>query len=144
MGSYKNFEMVNALGVHGVDNEVLNDADQYLREHKILELFEDLTTLLAYKQPDNMEGFLIQQIESRVKNGTRSIVYTEAEINNIFTLYDLKNSGHISKEQCREALTTLANSEFHFTKAQEASIPTKVDMFTFMKICDDVLGIKPQ
>ena len=42
------------------------------------------------------------------------------------------------------ALTTLANSEFHFTKAQEASIPTKVDMFTFMKICDDVLGIKPQ
>ena len=32
--------MVNALGVHGVDNEVLNDADQYLREHKILELFE--------------------------------------------------------------------------------------------------------
>ena len=38
--SYKNFEMVNALGVHGVDNEVLNDADQYLREHKILELFE--------------------------------------------------------------------------------------------------------
>ncbi len=42
------------------------------------------------------------------------------------------------------ALMTLANSEFHFTKAQEASIPTKVDMFTFMKICDDVLGIKPQ
>ena len=49
-----------------------------------------------------MEGFLVQQIEARVKNGTRSIVYTEAEINNIFTLYDLKNSGHITKEQCRE------------------------------------------
>ena len=130
-----------------------------------------MTTLLAYKQPDNLEQFLCQQIEARMKNGSRSIVYTEAEMQNIFTLYDLKNSGHISKEQCREgklgndlhriyecvtdiivshlpflflALTTLANSEFHFTKAQEASIPTKVDMFTFMKICDDVLGIKPQ
>ena len=43
-----------------------------------------------------------------------------------------------------KALKTLANSEFHFTKAQEAVIPTKVDMFTFMKICDDVLGIKPK
>ena len=31
---------MNALGVNEVDNEVLNDADQYLREHKILELFE--------------------------------------------------------------------------------------------------------
>merc|ERR1712079_328026 len=142
MGSFINFEM-NALQVNEVDNEVLNDADQHLREHKILELFEDLTTLLAYKQPDNLEGFLVQQIEARVKNGTRSIVYTEAEMQNIFTLYDLKNSGHITKEQCRKALTTLANSEFHFTRAQEASIPTKVDMFTFMKICDDILNIKP-
>lgn len=41
-------------------------------------------------------------------------------------------------------MKTLANSEFHFTKAQDAVIPTKVDLFTFMKICDDVLGIKPK
>merc|ERR1712060_40922 len=143
MGRLINLNM-NQLGIHGVDNEVLNDADQYLRDHKILELFEDLTTLLAFKQPENMDQFLCQQIEARIKHGSRSIVYTEAEMQNIFTLYDLKNAGSISKEQCREALITLANSEFHFTKAQEASIPTKVDMFTFMKICDDVLGIKPQ
>ena len=31
---------MNALGISEVDNEVLNDADQYLRQHKILELFE--------------------------------------------------------------------------------------------------------
>ena len=42
------------------------------------------------------------------------------------------------------ALKTLANSEFHFTKAQEANIQEKVDLFAFMKLCDDVLGIKPK
>jgi hypothetical protein len=57
-------------------------------------------------------------------------------------LYDLKQSGNISREQCREALKTLANSEFHFTKAQEASIPSKVDLYQFIKICDEILGIK--
>ena len=31
---------MNSLGINEVDNDVLNDADQYLREHKILELFE--------------------------------------------------------------------------------------------------------
>ena len=31
---------MNALGINEVDNEVLNDADAYLRQHKILELFE--------------------------------------------------------------------------------------------------------
>ena len=101
-----------------------------------------MTTLLAYKQPDDIKQFLIDQVKIRKENGTRSIVYTDQELQNIFTLYDLKGAGHITKEQCREALKTLANSEFHFTKAQEAVIPTKVDLFTFMKVCDDVLCIK--
>lgn len=42
------------------------------------------------------------------------------------------------------ALKTLANSEYHFSKAQESHIPDKVDLFTFMKVCDEVLGIKPR
>jgi hypothetical protein len=56
---------MNSLGITDVDNEVLNSADGYLRQHKILELFEDLTTLLCYKQPDNIEQFLVTQIEAR-------------------------------------------------------------------------------
>jgi UDP-3-O-acyl-N-acetylglucosamine deacetylase len=39
----------NPLAISDVDNEVLREADEYLRKHKILELFEDLTTILAYK-----------------------------------------------------------------------------------------------
>ena len=60
--------MTNPLALHDVDNEMLKDADDYLRKHKILELFEvslmnvtlqDLTTLLAYKQPESVEQFLV-------------------------------------------------------------------------------------
>ena len=40
------------------------------------------------------------------------------------------------------ALKTLSNSEFHYEKAKETNIPNKVDLFTFMKVCDEVLGIK--
>jgi hypothetical protein len=85
---------------------------------------------------------LVEQIEGRKAHGPRSIVFSDAELQNIFTLYDLKGLGQITKEQCREALKTLANSEFHFSKSQEANIPAKVDLFTFMKVCDEVLGIK--
>lgn len=31
---------MNPLALQDVDNEVLKEADQYLRDHKILELFE--------------------------------------------------------------------------------------------------------
>jgi hypothetical protein len=32
--------MTNPLAITDVDNELLRDADEYLRKHKILELFE--------------------------------------------------------------------------------------------------------
>ena len=126
-----------------MDNEVLREGDVYLREHKILELFEDLTTLLAYKQPENVEVFLIEQLKNRKVQGNRSIVYHDSELQNIFQLYDLKGQGFISKEQCREALKTLANSEFHYQKAQEINLTEKVELFGFIKYCDEALGIKP-
>ena len=90
--------------------------------------------MLCYKQPENLEQFLIEILKQRKEQGPRSIVYNEAELQNIFTLFDLKGEGHISKDQCLQALKTLANSEFHFTKVQEADIPDKVDMFSFIKL----------
>ena len=80
-------------------------------------------------------------------------MYNEAELQNIFTLFDLKGEGTISKDQCIQgklnslnlkALKTLANSEFHFAETEKAKIGDKVDLFTFMKLCDEVLGIKPK
>ena len=104
---------------------------------------QDLTTILAYKQPENIEGFLIDILKQRKLNGNRSIVYSDTELQNIFTLYDLKGAGYITKEQCQEALQTLSNSEFHYQKVQELQMPDKVDLFGFIKLCDDALGIKP-
>jgi Ca2+-binding EF-hand superfamily protein len=98
---------------------------------------------LSYKQPDNIDTFLIEVLKQRKIIGNRSIVYGDTELQNIFALYDLKGAGFITKEQCREALKTLANSEFHHKKAHEIPMPEKVDLFGFMKLCDDALGIKP-
>lgn len=45
-------------------------AEEYLRKHHIMELFEDLCTAAAYKKPDSIEDFLIEQLELRKKTGT--------------------------------------------------------------------------
>mmetsp|Transcript_689 Transcript_689/g.803 ORF Transcript_689/g.803 Transcript_689/m.803 type:complete len:123 (-) Transcript_689:58-426(-) len=116
------------------ENEVVLDAESYLREHKILDLFEDLLTIVCHKQPENLEQFLVDVLKQRKEHGSRSIVYNEAELQNIFLLFDLKSEGHISKEQCKEALQTLANSEFHFKQTDSEAIPDKVDLFTFIKL----------
>ena len=98
--------------------------------------------MLAYKQPEQLEPFLIETLKQRKNNGNRSIVYTDSELQNIYSLYDLKGSGFITPEQCKEALKNLANSEFHYKKAEEITIKDKVDVFGFIKLCDEALGIK--
>ena len=40
--------MTNPLMISDVDNELLRDADEYLRKHKILELFEVLYLSITY------------------------------------------------------------------------------------------------
>jgi len=58
--------MTNPLMLHDIDNELLRDADEYLRQHKVIELFEDLTTILCYKQPsENIEQFLVDILKQR-------------------------------------------------------------------------------
>ena len=61
-----------------------------------------MTTIICYKQPENIEQFLVDLLKQRKEQGSRSIVYNEAELQNIFTLYDLKGAGHITKDQCKE------------------------------------------
>lgn len=38
--------MANPLVIADIDNELLRDADEYLRKHKILELFEVIYLLI--------------------------------------------------------------------------------------------------
>ena len=45
-------------------------AEEYLRKHHIMELFEDLCTAIAYKKPESVEDFLVEQLELRKKSGT--------------------------------------------------------------------------
>ena len=62
------------------DNELVKDADDYLRKHKIQELFEDLLTIVCHKWPENLEQFLVETLKQRKENGSRSIVYSETEL----------------------------------------------------------------
>lgn len=101
-------------------------------------------TVVCHKRPENLESYLVDLLKQRKEHGSRSIVYSEIELQNIFQLYDLNSENYITKAQCLEALKDLANSEHHFKEVEKSEIPDKVDLYTFMKKCDELLGIKPR
>lgn len=134
--------MLNSSELHNteIDNELLQEADSYIRKHKLIELFEDLATALAYKRPNNMEDFLIEQLENKKEQGMNSGIFTEGEVHNVFNLFDLKKEGFINKERCQKAIKTMASSSFQFNQADLESIPEKVDAKKFLELCEKILG----
>ena len=83
-----------------MDNKLLQEADDYIKKHRLIELFEDLATGLAYRKPENMEEFLVDQLMNKKAQGLNSGIFTEQEVHNVFNLFDLKKEGSISKDRC--------------------------------------------
>ena len=123
------------------DNNLVNEADDYIKKNRLVELFEDLATAVAYRQPENLKEFLIERLENQKEQGLSGGIFTEEEARNVFKLFDLKQEKKISKERCIKGLQTMANSSFQY-EIPEASeeIPLEVDEEKFVELCGKFLG----
>ena len=123
------------------DNNLLKEADDYIRQHRLVELFEDLATAVAFRQPEKLEEFLIERLNLYKEQGLKGGIFTEEEARNVFKLFDLKQEKKITKERCIMGLQTMANSSFQFElpKASE-EIPLEVDENKFVELCGKFLG----
>eukprot|EP00930_Biecheleria_cincta_P000167 TRINITY_DN10034_c0_g1_i2.p2 TRINITY_DN10034_c0_g1~~TRINITY_DN10034_c0_g1_i2.p2 ORF type:complete len:123 (+),score=39.41 TRINITY_DN10034_c0_g1_i2:200-568(+) len=112
-------------------NEELKKADEYLKRHRILELFNDLCSSVCYKQPEDLRGFLIQELQHREREGAESGNFEDSEIKAVFGLADLMQMGVISEMQARSALLSLANSQKQKEAVEALDIPPEVDALHF-------------
>ena len=133
--------MSKSSGFELVDNNLINEADEYIRKHRLVELFEDLASAVAYRQPEKLEQFLIERLELKKEQGLKSGIFTEDEARNIFKLFDLKQEKKISRERCIKGLQTMANSSFQYEiPLVSKEIPLEVDEDTFVELCSKFLG----
>ncbi len=132
---------MSSSGFQLVDNDLVKESDEYLRKNRLVELFEDLASAVAYRQPENLEEFLIQRLELKKEQGLKSGIFTEEEARNVFKLFDLKQEKKISRERCIKGLQTMANSSFQFEMPLiSKEIPLEVDEDTFVELCKKFLG----
>ena len=62
-------------------------------------------------------------------------VFNAEEVENIFNLFDLKEEKKISRQKCREALKSMANTQKQMELAEDfVDIPQGVDLATFKKL----------
>ena len=132
---------MSSSGFQLVDNDLVKESDEYIRKHRLVELFEDLASAVAYKQPKDLEQFLIQRLELKKQQGLKSGIFTEEEAKNVFKLFDLKQEKKISRERCIKGLQTMANSSFQYEiPLVSKEIPLEVDENKFVELCSKFLG----
>ena len=132
---------MSSSGFQLVDNDLVKESDEYIRKNRLVELFEDLASAVAYRQPEKLEEFLIERLELKKEQGLKSGIFTEEEARNVFKLFDLKQEKKISKERCIKGLQTMANSSFQYEKPLiSKEIPLEVDEDTFVELCQKFLG----
>ena len=132
---------MSTSGFQLVDNDLVKESDEYIRNNRLVELFEDLATAVAYNQPKNLEEFLIERLQLKKEQGLKSGIFTEDEARKVFKLFDLKQEKKISRERCIKGLQTMANSSFQFEMPLVSKdIPIDVDENTFVDLCRKFLG----
>ena len=132
---------MSSSGFQLVDNDLVKESDEYIRKHRLVELFEDLASAVAYRQPKNLEEFLIERLQLKKEQGLKGGIFTEEEARNVFKLFDLKQEKKISRERCIKGIQTMANSSFQYEMPLVSKeIPLEVDENKFVELCQKFLG----
>ncbi|XP_026167908.1 EF-hand calcium-binding domain-containing protein 10-like isoform X2 [Mastacembelus armatus] len=87
------------------------DAADYLKKHKIIELMDNLTSMIFFYRPDNPRAFLIEQLE-QIKISQQNAVkgpnlFNNSNLDAIFGIMDPSNRRYITLAQYKQALITL-------------------------------------
>ena len=90
-------------------NDPQVQATNYIKEHKLMELFELLGQSLVAAQPDDPRAFLAQtlaQLKSAANPTSPLNFFSEDDVDVLFSMYDASKRG-LTGAQCREALNAM-------------------------------------
>jgi len=80
------------------------DADKYLADKKVMELFHDLGQKLTYAKPSDPNEFLAKTLTDLQSKGGEQSFFTEKDIATMFSMFDPTGSGSITTAQYYNAL----------------------------------------
>nr|XP_046249901.1 EF-hand calcium-binding domain-containing protein 10 [Scatophagus argus] len=87
------------------------DAADYLKKHKIIELMDNLTSMLFYHRPENPREFLIEQLEQLKSSQQTGVIgpnlFNNSNLEAVFRILDPTDQKYITFSQYKHALTTL-------------------------------------
>ncbi len=95
----------------------------YLKEHKIMDLLENLTSALVYSRPEDPRTFMkeyiqqLQKAKSNMEDDEPPMFIDETNIRSAFGMLDITKKGHITHPQYLEAMKSMGVRQFNRSPA---------------------------
>mmetsp|Transcript_22988 Transcript_22988/g.33613 ORF Transcript_22988/g.33613 Transcript_22988/m.33613 type:complete len:128 (+) Transcript_22988:99-482(+) len=109
------------------------NALNYLKEKKVLQLFEILGARLAFVKPEQPNEFLLEELkriqEQKSKNEPVTL-FAEQDLVNMFSIFDITGRGYVTQLQYARALEAVGVDP---TTAQYTPSDDAIDKSTFVK-----------
>ncbi|XP_041652253.1 EF-hand calcium-binding domain-containing protein 10 [Cheilinus undulatus] len=87
------------------------DAADYLQKHKLMELLENVTSMLFFYRPENPREFLIEQLKQLKLSQQRGMMgpnlFNKTNLDAVFGILDPAGRKYITFAQYKQALTTI-------------------------------------
>eukprot|EP00729_Bicosta_minor_P001577 gene1577-2695_t len=98
-----------------------NEANEYIKTHRLDELMGNLTSQLAFNQPDDPREFLVETLAGLIKAKEAGTVapglFEGKDFGAIFGTFDVSRSGYISLKDYNTAMGLLGYAEYNATPA---------------------------
>lgn len=101
------------IGVHEME------ASEYLTKHRIMDLFENLTSALVYEKPDDPREFAkefikkIQLSQNDPDITDLPVFMDDSNLESIFGMLDITKTGYITRQQYLQAMTSMGLKKFN-------------------------------
>ncbi|XP_013880510.1 EF-hand calcium-binding domain-containing protein 10 [Austrofundulus limnaeus] len=93
------------------------EATVYLEKHKIMDLMENLTSMLLFHRPQNPREFLIEQLKllkhCQQSGGSGPNLFNISNLDSVLGILDPTNQKYITFAQYKHALTMLGIKDFN-------------------------------
>ncbi|XP_032436430.1 EF-hand calcium-binding domain-containing protein 10 [Xiphophorus hellerii] len=117
------------------------DATEYLKKHKIVELMDNMTSMLLFYRPENPKEFLIEQLDllkiSRESGMRGPNLFDNSNLTAVCGIMDPANQKYISFAQYKQALTMLGIKDININP--EGRAKDKISHETFKTEAMEVL-----
>ena len=113
------------------------EASKFLKDHKIIELFENLMAGLVYERPADPKEYMKKHIQQLLKaksdpdEAEPPSLLDESNLKSMYYMLDITKKGYISKEQYLQAMGAIGARKFNENPA--GADLNKITLETFLR-----------